>query len=103
MSVAPSAPKSKGSGSSAALAPSAAGKRKPWDLQGRVKDLKELVSSLAGDKKELQILHKEKEQQVGSTLLTFRYTGLVQFVLKLFYLREPIPAKSVEAYGPYEQ
>lgn len=64
MSVAPSAPKSKGSGSSAALAPSAAGKRKPWDLQGRVKDLEELVSSLAGDKKELQILHKEKEQQV---------------------------------------
>ncbi|XP_029847706.4 carboxy-terminal kinesin 2 [Ixodes scapularis] len=64
MSVAPSAPKSKGSGSSAALVPSAAGKRKPWDLQGRVKDLEELVSSLAGDKKELQILHKEKEQQV---------------------------------------
>ncbi|CAN7943298.1 unnamed protein product, partial [Ixodes pacificus] len=64
MSVAPSAPKNKGSGSSAALAPSAAGKRKPWDLQGRVKDLEELVSSLAGDKHELQILHKEKEQQV---------------------------------------
>ncbi|CAN8020352.1 unnamed protein product [Ixodes persulcatus] len=63
MSVDPSSPMNRSSGSSAALAPSAAGKRKPWDLQGRVKDLEELVSSLAGDNHELQVLYK-KEQQV---------------------------------------
>ncbi|CAN7993966.1 unnamed protein product, partial [Ixodes hexagonus] len=63
-SLASAAGKTKGSTSSVALAPSAAGKRKPWDLQGRLKDLEEIISSLSGDKRELQALHQQKTEQV---------------------------------------
>lgn len=38
---------------SAALAPSAANKRKPWDLQGRIRDLEERMQGLSGEKEQI--------------------------------------------------
>ncbi|XP_054929097.1 uncharacterized protein [Dermacentor andersoni] len=43
----------KGAATSGALATSAAGKRKPWDLQGRLHDLEECMKSVTGEKEQL--------------------------------------------------
>ncbi|XP_037579069.1 kinesin-like protein KIFC1 [Dermacentor silvarum] len=48
-----SGPRPKGATSNVALAPSAAGKRKPWDLQGRLHDLEERMKSVTGEKEQL--------------------------------------------------
>lgn len=42
-----------GGASAAALAPSASNKRKPWDLQGRIRDLEERMQGLSGEKEQI--------------------------------------------------
>lgn len=42
-----------GSAASVALAPSAPNKRKPWDLQGRIRDLEERMQGLSGEKEQI--------------------------------------------------
>lgn len=48
----------------AALAQSAAGKRKPWDLQGRIHDLEERMKGLSGEKEELCIQSTTRLQEL---------------------------------------
>lgn len=45
--------RAKATASNVALVPSAAGKRKPWDLQGRLHDLEERMKSITGEKEQL--------------------------------------------------
>ncbi|XP_077485537.1 kinesin-like protein KIFC1 [Amblyomma americanum] len=48
----------------AALAPSAAGKRKPWDLQGRIHDLEERMKGLSGEKEQLSLQSTTRLQEL---------------------------------------
>ncbi|XP_077538477.1 kinesin-like protein KIFC1 isoform X2 [Haemaphysalis longicornis] len=51
-------------GSTAALAPSAPNKRKPWDLQGRIRDLEERMQGLSGEKEQLSQQSSVRLQEV---------------------------------------
>ncbi|XP_070384381.1 low affinity immunoglobulin epsilon Fc receptor-like isoform X2 [Dermacentor albipictus] len=44
----------RGAAFSAALVPSLPGRRKPWDLQGRLQDLQERIKSVKGEKQQLR-------------------------------------------------
>ncbi|KAK8787579.1 hypothetical protein V5799_022647 [Amblyomma americanum] len=48
----------------AALAPSVAGKRKPWDLQGRIHDLNERIKGLSGEKEQLSLENTARLQEL---------------------------------------
>ncbi|KAL1415412.1 hypothetical protein MTO96_029342 [Rhipicephalus appendiculatus] len=64
LSLASTGARPKATSSSVALSASTAGKRKPWDLQGRLHDLEERMKFMHGEKQELSQQNTTRLQQV---------------------------------------